>query len=377
MDHFRSAVLDCCKQYVTKPIRTRGPLSRQHITELKDLKNNSNIVIWRPDKGSGIVLMNKEDYIKKLEDILQDKTKFHKCTKEKDKTTSVENALSKVLHKMHKDLLIDSETLEKLKPSGCTIPRLYGLPKVHKQGIPLRPVLDMYSSPYHAIAKWTSKLLEPVRKVLTRYSLWDTFEFVDRIKYVNHSDKRLLSFDVVPLFTNVTLTETVSYICDFINEHKLNIGIPTHYLKEIILRCTLNIQFCFNNKLYRQIDGVAMGSPLGPVLADCYMAKLENTVLSGAIKQLTFYSRFVDDTFIMCDNDVDIDKVLELFNTAHPSVSFTMSEEQNGEIPFLDVLLIGKDDGYLERRMYRKMDNPRSIYKFSKLGTASPKAQPY
>ena len=165
MDHFRSTVLDCCKQYVTKPIRTRGLLSRQHITELKDLKNNSNIVICRPDKGSGIVLMNKEDYIKKLEDILQDETKFHKCTKEKDKTTSVENDLNKLLHKMHKDLLIDSETLEKLKPSGCTIPRLYGLPKVHKQGIPLRPVLDMYNSPYHAIAKWTSKLLEPVRKV--------------------------------------------------------------------------------------------------------------------------------------------------------------------------------------------------------------------
>ena len=180
---------------------------------------------------------------------------------------------------------------------------------------------------------------------------------MDRIKYVNHSDKRLLSFDVVSLFTNVPLTETVSYICDFINEHKLNIGIPTHYLKEIILRCTLNIQFCFNNNLYRQIDGVAMGSPLGPVLADCFMAKLENTVLSGAIKQLTFYSRFMDDTFIMCDNDVDIDKVLELFNTAHPSVSFTMSEEQNGEIPFLDVLLIRKDDGYLQRRMYRKMGN--------------------
>ena len=149
----------------------------------------------------------------------------------------------------------------------------------------------------------------------------------------SHCDERIMcslkSLDIVMPGIDLNLTVHIDRTLNTLTAETLKNNL-LHYLKEIILRCTLNIQFCFNNNLYRQIDGVAMGSPLGPVLADCFMAKLENTVLSGAIKQLTFYSRFMDDTFIMCDNDVDIDKVLELFNTAHPSVSFTMSEEQNG-----------------------------------------------
>ena len=107
------------------------------------MKNNSNIVICRPDRGSEIELMSKEENSKKLEDMLQDETNFHKYTKEKDKTISVVNDIIKLFHGMHKDLLIDSEILGTLKTSGCTITWLYGLPKVHKQAIPLRPVLDV------------------------------------------------------------------------------------------------------------------------------------------------------------------------------------------------------------------------------------------
>ena len=49
----------------------------------------------------------------------------------------------------------------------------------------------------------------------------------------------------------------------------------------LVLRCTMNVQFQFNNKYYRQIDGVTMGSPLGPLLADVFMAKLENGPLKS------------------------------------------------------------------------------------------------
>ena len=59
----------------------------------------------------------------------------------------------------------------------------------------------------------------------------------------------------------------VDNLCDFIQNQNINVGIPGVQLKELILHCTINVQFQFNNRYYRQIDGVAMGSPLGPLLA--------------------------------------------------------------------------------------------------------------
>ena len=143
----------------------------------------------------------------------------------------------------------------------------------------MRPIVDMSNSPYHTLAQWTAKVLEPIRKRKAEHSLRDSFEFVERIKDIDISGKSMFSFDVVSLFTKVPVTEIVSYLCDYIDYNNLEVGIPTNYLKEILLRCTFNIQFTFDTHIYRQTDDVTMGSPLGPLLADCFMSKLENGIL--------------------------------------------------------------------------------------------------
>ena len=51
-------------------------------------------------------------------------------------------------------------------------------------------------------------------------------------------------------------------------------------MRDLILLCTKNVHFTFNNDIYKQTDGVALGSPLGPVLAGIIMAELENTVVA-------------------------------------------------------------------------------------------------
>jgi hypothetical protein len=113
--------------------------------------------------------------------------------------------------------------------------------------------------------------------------------------------------------------------------------LPPEKLKELILRCTLNVQFQFNGSFYRQLDGVAMGSPLGPVLADLFMAKLENTVLADEISKCEFYVRYVDDTFVICDATTDHESILNGFNTAHENITFTYELERDNQLSFLDV----------------------------------------
>ena len=226
--------------------------------------------------------------------------------------------------------------------------------KYTNQMYPFRPILDMSTSPYHSVAKWLSKLLESIRQKTSPYSIKDTFHCLEAIKEINIRDKLLFSLDVQSLFTNIPLLETVDYLCDFIQNQNINVGIPVMQLKELILRCTMNVQFQFNNKYYRQIDGVAMGSPLGPLLADVFMAKLENGPLKSTINNLQIYKRYVDDIFVICDTNANIQDILYTFNSCHPSAQFTCEMERNNELPFLDILIRRNNDGSIQRKVYRK-----------------------
>ncbi|KER26156.1 hypothetical protein T265_06516 [Opisthorchis viverrini] len=73
------------------------------------------------------------------------------------------------------------------------------------------------------------------------------------------------------------------YVCDYIDSSDLTLPIPTTSLKELLLRCTFNTQLQFNSALYSQIDEVAMGSPLGPLLSDIFVGKLERRQVNGRL----------------------------------------------------------------------------------------------
>ena len=212
----------------------------------------------------------------------------------------------------------------------------------------------MVNSPYHSVAQWLVNKLEPIRRQIARHSLRDTFQFVDAIQDLNVQGKTMLSLDVTSLFTNVPLVETISFVCKFITEQQLDVGMPVDRLRELLLRCTLNIQFLFDGKRYRQKDGVAMGSPLGPILADIFMSMLETQQLHETIASMEFYSRYVDDIFCVVRDDTDIDTLLNEFNNAHSMIGFTMECERENHFSFLDVSLTRMPGGVIQRRVHRK-----------------------
>ena len=112
----------------------------------------------------------------------------------------------------------------------------------------------------------------------------------------------------------MSLTETVCYTCDYTDAHSLDVGLPTTCLKQLPLKCTFNVQVSFNNQISRQKDGIAMESPLGRLLADCLMSKLENTQLSRVVGCFDVYRRYAHDTFVICDERVLLDDILPSFN---------------------------------------------------------------
>ena len=103
---------------------------------------------------------------------------------------------------------------EVIRPTGSQRPRMYGLPKIHKQDLPCRPILSMIGSAPHELAKFLAALLQPVLELYSTNCINDSFSFAEMIQQlkVNSNDSILCSFDICSLFTNVLLAETIK-IC--------------------------------------------------------------------------------------------------------------------------------------------------------------------
>ncbi|VDO80986.1 unnamed protein product [Schistosoma curassoni] len=249
------------------------------------LRTNPDIVLLKPDKGSGVVIMNKCEYKSKMLSILSDESKFIPGV-EFGGIGKLEGRVNSNLEKLLHMNVINKEEFNFLKPMGSEYLHLYGLPKIHKQRIPLRPILSMCRSPTHNLHQ-------------CKYSLTDSFKLVDHLGDINIKEKTTCSFDVNSLFTNVPLKKYIDILCDYISLNNLQSRVPVKILKDLLLLCTDNVQFTFEGEYFRQIDGVAMGSLLGPLLADVFMAHVEN-LADGLIENMSRYKRYVDDILVVC-----------------------------------------------------------------------------
>lgn len=133
---------------------------------ITSLRNSHDLIISRPDKGAGVIIMDRTNYVAKMSSILEDTSKFSKLGSAEtcDRSTSSEVKFQKLLLKLVKTGVLPQETANEIRPSGSIRPRLYGLPKIHKDGVPVRPILSMVGSAQHKVAQWLSTLLEPCCK---------------------------------------------------------------------------------------------------------------------------------------------------------------------------------------------------------------------
>ena len=135
--------------------------------------------------------------------------------------------------------------------------------------------------------------------------------------------------------------------------HGLNLS--KQDLVDLLRGATKDQLFLFNGQLYEQTDGVAMGSPLGPLLANVFMCSIEETLERDG-KMPAYYRRYVDDTLTIVPNIASANEFLETLNHCHPSVKFTMEIENNGMLPFLGTQLLNKST-QIQTKVYVKPTN--------------------
>ena len=125
-------------------------------------------------------------------------------------------------------------------------------------------------------------------------------------------------------------------------------------MRQLFHFAVVQVPFRFLDEQYAQVDGVAMGSPLAPILADLFMIKMEQKLNRFRANRPKIWLRYVDDVF--CVFEISMEKIqefLERINKWHPNLRFTVEFEKNKQLPFLDVLITREDDQHTTT-LYRK-----------------------
>ncbi|XP_044757744.1 uncharacterized protein LOC123315905 [Coccinella septempunctata] len=319
----------------------------------KFINDNPQIIITKPDKGNSTVVMNESSYTSKMEELLSDATTYKSIKKDITNTLTARN--NTFIKDWEKRGFISPQIAKSLLIHNSIPPNIYGLPKIHKTNIPLRPIISHTQSPLYKLSKHLSSVLFNVvnKNVYHTKNSFDLKASLDGLHIPTHHG--LFSLDIVPLYTNIP-TELVPIIIEkkwpLIEPHTC---IPKD---EFIKAVKLTLETChfqYKNVFYLQIYGVAMGSPIASTIAQLVLEYLEEEILANSNYDITIFKRYVDDCLIIT-SEQQVQEILAHLSGFHNKIQFTIEKEKNNSINFLDITII-RNNNKLETKLYRKPTN--------------------
>ncbi|BHF70947.1 hypothetical protein SprV_0401400000 [Sparganum proliferum] len=236
-----------------------------------------------------------------------------------------------VLSKVERDALRELKADKDLVIVPADKGRSATLLLLHKDGAPLRPIVSLKGTPTYGLAKWLFRRL----KFLTAESdttVSSSAQFLEKLK----GD---LAIETIELLLQSKYDET---------ENRLG---RAQVLQ--LLKFCLRTYFTFDGTIYEQVKGTPMGSPISGFIAEAVLQRLESLVFQH--HKPKFWARYVDDTFVVIDRD-QLLTFKERLNAVFPDIQFTMEEEENNQLAFLDVLVCRKVCGELKTKSVQESD---------------------
>ena len=170
-------------------------------------------------------------------------------------------------------------------PTGYISPKFYGLPKIHKPDTPLRPIVSSCGSVTYGVVKELTKILKALVGK-SPHHINSTHECMEHVKQLSLAPGECLSsYDVSALFTSVPVGPAQGVIKDLLEKDPTVKDRTVLPVKDIILLlkfCLKNMYFSCQDQFYEQVEGVAMGSLVSPIVTNVYMGYFEQKALSTA-----------------------------------------------------------------------------------------------
>ena len=361
-------------------------LERQAI---KSLNNNKNIIIRSVDKGGGIVVMDTDYYVHKVEECLNDNKTYKKLNNHN--ISSEMKKVAKFCNKF-KHILTDEERLY-LHKFDHKLSNFYGNPKIHKSklindsidsvndiyikisgevDLPFRFITVSIDSATSKLSELLDILLKPFITLAPSY-IRDSTDFLNKKPVIiNNSevlaDIKFVTCDVTSMYPNITLKlglEAVEYWLDT-HPHLLHGRFTKEFILEGLSLVMSGSCFQFNDECYSLQVGTATGTTVAPTYANLVMAFLETKLYSLVLQRfgqevqtyvIKNWLRFLDDGIILWRKSFgEITHFIEILNSLNSNLTFTY-ESSDEKISFLNVLLYKENNSLKTDIFYKKTDS--------------------
>ena len=272
----RASVLNILKN--SKPEATQN-ITREQRAAVRSLQQDQSITVVPADKGKAIVVMDMAEYSEKVHTLLSNENTYTKITdKRRNPTSRVEKDLNKLLSDIKSSSSthdrnvkqMDPKTHQRLYSTDATPASFYGLPKIHKPGIPLRPITSCINASTYNVSRHLVSILFPLLE--EKYSVTNSVVFAQHVKDQSIAeDEIVVSFDVVALLTSIPVDLALQIVRDKLQQdvtltERTDISV-TNIMKllELVLK---NSFFTYEQEHYQQTFGCAMGSPVSATIAN-------------------------------------------------------------------------------------------------------------
>ena len=337
-------------------------LTRKERESLAELRADSRITIKPSDKSKGFVVMSSASYTQKVVNILEcpDNDSYERCSmtvEELEKQTK--SAISTIVEDK-----LPAKLASRVTPHNSRMSQFYGLPKDHKEGLPLRPVVSTCGSAMSNISLVLERILNQLLRFVPAH-LSSTAECVEELRRLGQLPEICIiaSLDVVGLYANIPIDESIDAVIELLDAHQQQVDMFELSLSDVrqLLEFVLNSNyFAFGNEVYRQRKGLAMGNHLAPPLAIIFMSKLETEALSLSPYKPQLYRRYIDDCITVWLHGLAL--LLEFvafMNSRHPDIKFTIEHTGQNElhtVSYLD-LSISVLDGIVNWELFIKFSH--------------------
>ena len=285
--------------------KTETNISKEQREELDSLSKNENIIVKRSDKCKSIVIMNKEEYVEKSEAIVGTYEEVSK-----NPTVKVEEKTKDLMKKTLGGKIPD-DYLYRLLPQHTRTAEFYGLPKTHKSGNPLRPIVSACGDPLDKLSWFLQCILTQLLSLIPAH-LPNTDAFLAKMKSI-FPDKLppgtiLFSLDVCNLYGSIPISEGIDAVIQLLDKNiaKVNMfGTSLKDVRELLSHVLSNNYVRFGSKTFKQTSGIAMGNRVAPPVAISFMHILETGFMANLTYIPTLYVRYIDDIFGVWTHGID------------------------------------------------------------------------
>ncbi|UYV79890.1 hypothetical protein LAZ67_18000989 [Cordylochernes scorpioides] len=343
-------VRNAVTQVLYRSTQQTVPSNRYHST-INRLRKSRSIVIIKSDKGNQTVILDSAEYKKKMLEILTDEDTF-KLIPEKEKILLIKY-FEKSLINMKNSSFITADQFTQFTSSLDKNAYIYGSPKIHKPGVPLRPIIAYHLSPAFPVAKFLVSILSPIRNNSPNiYSITNPPNFIEDISSLSPPPQHIMaSFDITSLYLSLPYS--------LITER-----VYTPFLVQQLTKLCLSMgTFTFQKQYYSQIRGTPMGSPLSSIISEIVLGFLDRWINLTLPSDIYYWRRYVDDIFCIIKSD-SLHLIHSTLHSFNSHIKFTYEAEQNCVLPFLDILIIRTPYKFHFTVYYKKTIYSTTVYPF-------------